>query len=73
MNRSQEASNLFLQWLNDNFEAPESAQVQADLRRCQTIIAENRKWATWPDSRSASHVRSGLIARFLNWAAHGLH
>ncbi len=73
MNRSQEASNLFLQWLNDNnFEALESAQVQADLRKCQTIIAQNKEWATGLDSRSASHARSGLIVRFLNWAGQGL-
>jgi tetratricopeptide (TPR) repeat protein len=72
MNRSQEASNLFLQWLNDNFEAPESAQVQADLRRCQTIIAQNKEWVTGLDSLSASHARSGLIVRFLNWAGQGL-
>jgi tetratricopeptide (TPR) repeat protein len=72
MNRSQDASNLFLQWLNDNFEAPESAQVQADLRRCQTIIAQNNEWATGFYSRSASPARSGLIVRFLNWAGHGL-
>ena len=37
MNRFQEASDLFIQWLNDNFEAPESARVQADLRQCQAI------------------------------------
>ena len=38
MNRFQEASNLFTQWLNDNLEAPESAGVQADFRRCRAII-----------------------------------
>ena len=72
MNRSQEASDLFLQWLNDNFEAPESAQVQADLRKCQAIIAQNKEWMTGPDSRSASPARSGLIVRVLNWAGRGL-
>ncbi len=73
MNRSQEASNLFLQWLNDNFEAPESARVQADLRKCQVIIAQNKEWATRPDARSASPPRSGLIVRFFNWAGQKLH
>ena len=48
MNRSEEASNLFLQWLKDNLEAPESAQVQADLRTCQAIIAQNREWLAGP-------------------------
>jgi tetratricopeptide (TPR) repeat protein len=73
MNRSQEASDLFLQWLNDNnFEAPESAQVQADLRKCRAIIAQNKEWLTGPDSRSASPARSGLIVRVLDWAGHGL-
>jgi len=68
MNRSEEASNLFLQWLKDNFEAPESAQVQADLRTCQAIIAQNREWLAGP----ASPARSGLLVRILNWAGHGL-
>jgi hypothetical protein len=73
MNRTQEASNLFLQWLNDdNFEAPESAQVQADLTKCQTIINQNREWLSGLDSRSASPARTGLIVRFLNWAGRGL-
>jgi tetratricopeptide (TPR) repeat protein len=72
MNRSQEASDLFLQWLNDNFEAPESAQVQADLRKSQAIIAQNKEWLTGPDFRSATPARSGLIVRALNWAGHGL-
>ena len=72
-NRSEEASNLFLQWLNDNnFEAPESAKVQADLRTCQAIIAQNKQWLTGPDSMSASPARSGLILRALNWAGQGL-
>ncbi|MGO9555949.1 MAG: 6-pyruvoyl-tetrahydropterin synthase-related protein [Syntrophobacteraceae bacterium] len=68
MNRSEEASNLFLQWLKDNFEAPESAQVQADLRTCQAIIAQNREWLAGP----ASPARSGLLVRVLNWAGRGL-
>ncbi|SPJ13887.1 hypothetical protein SBDP2_1170009 [Syntrophobacter sp. SbD2] len=73
MNRSEEASNLFLQWLNDNnFEAPESAQVQADLRTCQAVIEQNKQWLAGPDSPSASPARSGLIVRVLNWAGHGL-
>jgi hypothetical protein len=72
MNRSQESSDLFLQWLNNDFEAQESAQVQADLRKCQIIIAQNKEWLTGPDSRSPSPARSGLIVRVLNWAAHGL-
>jgi TolA-binding protein len=72
MNRSEEASNLFIQWLNDNFEAPESAQVQADLRHCQTIIAKNREWMT-PDPGAVSPARPGLIVRFLNWAGQRLH
>jgi tetratricopeptide (TPR) repeat protein len=73
MNRSMEASNLFLQWLNaDNLEAPESAQVQADLTKCQTIITQNREWVTGPDSGPASPARSGLIVRFLNGAGQWL-
>ncbi|MGA2402392.1 MAG: 6-pyruvoyl-tetrahydropterin synthase-related protein [Syntrophobacteraceae bacterium] len=73
MNRFQEASDLFIQWLNNNFEAPESARVQADLRYCQTIIAQNKEWMTGPDPGSASPARSGLIVRFLNWAGRSLH
>ncbi len=72
MNRSQEASNFFLQWLNGNYEAPESAQVQADLQKCQVIIAQNKEWLTGPDFRSASPARAGLIVRVLNWVGHGL-
>src|SRR5208337_563319 len=72
MNRSEEASNLFIQWLNDNFEAPESAQVQADLRHCQTIIAQNKEWMM-PDPGAVSPARPGLIVRFLNWAGQRLH
>lgn len=73
MNRSQEASNLFLQWLNDNnLEAPESAQVQADLRKCQSIVAQNKEWVTGLDSGATPPARSGLIVRFLSWAGQGL-
>ncbi len=67
MNRTEEASDLFIQWLNDNFEAPESPRVQADLRHCQTIIAQTKEWIT-PYPGAASPARSGLVARFLEWA-----
>ncbi len=73
MNRSEEASNLFLQWLNGNFEAPESAKVQADLRTCQAIIAQNKQWLTGPDSLSGSPARSGLIVRVLKWVKSSDH
>ncbi len=71
MNRSEEASNLFLQWLSDNFEAPESPQVQADLRHCQTIISQNKGWIM-ADAGTPSPARSGLIVRFLDWAGQRL-
>ena len=71
MNRTEEASNLLIQWLNDNFEAPESPQVQADLRHCQAIIAQTKEWIT-PYPGAASPARSGLVVRFLDWAGQRL-
>jgi tetratricopeptide (TPR) repeat protein len=67
MNRWQEASDLFIKWLSDNFDAPESARVQADYRRCQAIIDQNKQWMPGIDGRSNSSARSGLLVRLLNW------
>ncbi len=73
MNRWQEASDLFVQWLNDNFDAPESARVQADFRQCQAVIAQIKQWTPGLAPGSASPAPSGLIVRFLKWAGQGLH
>ena len=73
MNRFLEASNLFTKWLNDNFDAPESAEAQADLRQCLAIIAQYKEWEKGPYPGSAPPARSGLIVRFLNWAGQKLH
>lgn len=73
MNRWQEASDLFVQWLNDNFDAPESARVQADFRQCQAVIAQIKQWMPGLAPGSASPAPSGLIVRFLKWAGQGLH
>jgi len=67
MNRWQEASDLFLKWLGGNFDAPESAKVQADYRQCQAIIDQSKQWMPGIDNQSASPARPGLIVRFLNW------
>ncbi len=73
MNRFLEASGLFTKWLNDNFDAPESAEAQADLRQCLAIIAQNKEWEKGPYPGSAPPARSGLIVRFLDWAGQKLH
>ena len=73
MNRFLEASDLFTKWLNDNFDAPESAEAQADLRQCLAIIAQNKEWEKGPYPGSAPPARSGLIVRFLDWAGQKLH
>ncbi len=73
MNRTQEASDLFLQWLNNNFEAPESVRVQAAFRQCQTIIARDKEWLNGSEPGAASPGDSGFIVRFLNWAGLDSH
>ena len=73
MNRCEEASNHFLQWFSDNSEAPESDRVQADFRQCQAIIAQNKEWMRGFEPGAAAPAGSGLIVRFLDWAAHNLH
>jgi tetratricopeptide (TPR) repeat protein len=73
INRFQEASNLFLQWLNDNLDAPESAKVQADLIQCNAIIAQYKEWRAGPYPNPASPERSGLVVRFLKWTSRKLH
>ena len=72
MNRWQEASDLFLKWLGDNFDAPESAGVQADYRQCQAIIEQSKQWMPGIDRQSASPARSGLIVPFLKKAGQWL-
>ncbi len=65
MNRCAEASNHFLQWFSDNFEAPESARAQAEFRQCQAIIAQEKEWTKGFEPESAAPAGSGLIVRFL--------
>ncbi len=36
MKRRQEASSLFLRWLSNHFNSPQSAQVKAALKQCHT-------------------------------------
>jgi len=73
MNRWQEASDLFVQWLNDNFDTPESARVQADFKQCQAIIAKIKGYMPGLEPGAASPAPSGLIVRFLNWAGEEMH
>ena len=68
MNRWQEALDLFLRWLGDNFDAPESAQVQTDYRQCQAIIDQCRQWMPGIDRQPPFPERSGLIVRILKKA-----
>jgi tetratricopeptide (TPR) repeat protein len=42
LNRWEEASSLFLQWLSTHFESPESEDAQFALRQCQTISNLNK-------------------------------
>ena len=46
LNRWEDASVLFLQWLNGHFESPESGDVQFALRQCQTLSSLNKAWQT---------------------------
>ncbi|MDR3568320.1 MAG: 6-pyruvoyl-tetrahydropterin synthase-related protein [Syntrophobacteraceae bacterium] len=66
LKRDQEACDLFVKWLSANFDAPRSAQVQADLRQCQAVIAYNQEHV----QREASSPpgRSGPVVRILRWA-----
>lgn len=68
MNRWQEASGLFEKWLADNYDSPEADRVLADLRKCRTIIAQNREWMNGLNPPPASPARPGPIVRFLVWA-----
>jgi tetratricopeptide (TPR) repeat protein len=63
MNRWQEAADLFLKWLGDNFEAPGSAAAQADYKLSLTIIDQNRQWMPELERQEASPPRSGWIVR----------
>jgi hypothetical protein len=73
MNRFEEACNLFVQWRNGNMESPESARVQADLTRCRALLFQNNEWLTGNGSRQDSSTSSGIIARFFNRVARGMH
>lgn len=68
MKRNEEASDLFLRWLNDNFEAPDSARVQADLNQCQAIVARDKEWTKGLETGTVQHASPGFIVRFLDWA-----
>lgn len=48
LDRWEEASNLFLQWLNKHFDDPGSEDVQLTLRKCNIMIATIRDSQT-PD------------------------
>jgi tetratricopeptide (TPR) repeat protein len=67
MNRWNEALDLFAKWLADNFDAPESAGVQADYKQCQAMIDQNKEWITAVNPPSPP-ARPGLIVRFLQKA-----
>lgn len=67
MNRLEEASNLFLQWLNTNFESPESAEVQKALLRCNILLDQNKVWQNLPEDDMPETV-IGKILRYFNLA-----
>ena len=65
MNRWNEASDLFMRWLGDNFDTPESARIQADYKQCLAIVDQNKEWITGPDAPPISPARKGLIVRLI--------
>ncbi len=70
LNRLQEASDLFVQWLSSNFDAEQAVQVKADLKQCRAVLAHNSKLV---QNGPASPDNSGPLVRIIHWAARGLH
>jgi tetratricopeptide (TPR) repeat protein len=58
LNRCDEASTQFLQWLSSHFESPESEDAQLALRECQTIANLNKAWQTRSDAAHPSGPQS---------------
>lgn len=44
LNRWEEASNLFMQWINNHFDDPRSPDVEATLHHCNIMISTIREW-----------------------------
>ena len=63
MNRWEQASDLFFQWLGNNMETPGSDRARADFKQCRTIIDQNRR-----SIGQTAPQRPGPMVRFLNWA-----
>ena len=69
LNRQEEASDLFVEWLADNFNGPQSEKVKADLKQCRAVIAYNKEWIK--RAPGYSPARPGLLVRFFEWAERG--
>ncbi len=67
MNRWEEASNLFLEWLNANFESPDSGEVRKVLLQCNILMDQNKLWQNSPEDDMPDTV-IGKILRFFNLA-----
>ncbi|MHC1726578.1 MAG: 6-pyruvoyl-tetrahydropterin synthase-related protein [Syntrophobacteraceae bacterium] len=63
MNRWEEASNLFSQWLGDHFDDPESLEAQAMLKRCRTIVTQSMTWQTGGESAWPPAPQPGWLLR----------
>lgn len=65
MNRWEEASNLFLQWLSGHFESTGSVEAQSALRQCKVIMAQGMAWRG-PDSETSPAGRPRWPFSFFN-------
>ena len=61
LGRWEEASNLFMQWLNDHFDAPESPDIQAILQQIHVIITQVELQSGEPDASSSTTPRMGWL------------
>ncbi len=67
MNRWEEASNLFLEWLNANLESPDSGEVRKVLLQCNILMDQNKLWQNSPEDGMPDTI-IGKVLRFFNLA-----
>lgn len=65
LNRWEEASNMFLQWLGDHLDDPESAEAQVMLKRCRTLVAQTIAWQSGGRSEWPPASQAGWLPRLL--------
>ncbi len=67
MNRWQEASNLFLQWLSTHFDDPESIEAQAALRKCRYMTAQENSRLPASELPDPTSALPGWFMRLFQW------